>query len=188
MNQVEWDGISSDLRNMFVGFLQRVGSDADVDDILQDTWVIAYQHYDSQRGSLYAFCTKVGHNLIKGRARAQNRPCHAKWAWHEARRLEAQANELSQIIERQIRYDDCAPQWDMVLALMNHKHSMEARVLWAMYEFIIKHDEIPTLQQTAAIVGVSHTTVWTTLKNIVQEVTERREDEQAYSESKTVSA
>jgi DNA-directed RNA polymerase specialized sigma24 family protein len=166
VNQSEWDDISPDLERMFLAFIGRTGLDIDVQDVLQDTWMIAHEHYDHSRGSLYAFCTKVGHNLIKRAGQNQNRPRKVKWAWHEARRLEAQTDELSRVIEKQIRLD----QWDMVQALMTHKHSMEARVLWAMYEFIIKHDKVPTLQQTADIVGVSHTAVWLALKNIVQEV------------------
>ena len=170
IDQVGWDSISHDLRNMFVAFLQRAGLGTDVDDVLQDVWVIAHEHYDPEKGSLYAFCTKVGHNLIKSEYRAQDGPRQAGWAISETGRLQAQADELTQVIENQIRYEEWSPQWDMVLALMNHKHSMKARVLWAMYEFIVKHDEVPTLHQTADIIGVSHTTVWTTLRDIVQEM------------------
>lgn len=170
ISQPEWDAIVSDLKGMFGGFLRMSQTDIDVEDVLQDTWMIAYQHYDPERGSLYAFCTKVGYNLIKQVGRASDGPNHKKWMWHEVKRLEIQADELAQTIEKQIRFEEWSPQWDMIQALMGHKHSMEARVLWAMYEFIIKHDEIPTLQQTADIIGVSHQTVWTTLRDVVQVV------------------
>ena len=170
IDQSSWDSISSDLRNMFVAFLQRTGLGMDVDDVLQDTWMIAYKHYEPEKGSLFAFCTKVGHNLIKSEYRAQSGVRQMGWAVSEMGRLQTQADELTQTIERQVRFEEWSPQWDMIAALMNHKHSMKARVLWAMYEFIVKHDEVPTLQQTAAIVGVSHTTVWTTLRDIVQEM------------------
>jgi DNA-directed RNA polymerase specialized sigma24 family protein len=170
IDQPSWDAIVSDLKSMFIAFIYTRGLNTDVDDVLQDTWVIAHEHYEPEKGSLYAFCTKVGHNLIKSEYRAQAGSRQMGWAISEMGRLQEQADELTQVIERQVRFEEWSPQWDMVAALMNHKHSMEARVLWAMYEFIVKHDEVPTLQQTAAIVGVSHTTVWTTLKDIVKDM------------------
>ena len=169
----DWDTIEPDLRRICASFIAHYKSDVDLDDLMQDTWLLADAYYDPERGDPMPFCTTIARNLVMDGNR--HRRYHREYVADTKREvlLSSQGRSLESLSLGPMMLDE---RWDYLQAIMMKTESFEAQLLKFMYEYVVRYDEIPPLRVIASDLGCSHETVRQTLNRIVAQVERMQKD------------
>lgn len=163
----DWDIIEPDLRRICTSFIGHYKSDLDIDDLIQDVWLLADAYYDPEKGEPMPFCTTIARNLIldSNRHRIYEREHLA-----DTKRdilLSSQGCTLETMSLGPMAFDN---RWEYLEAIMTQAETFEARLLRFMYDYLVRYDEVPPLRVIAGHLDCSHERVRQALNRIVAQV------------------
>lgn len=132
----DWLNVEQDLRRVFGAWIQTYSSRMMVEDVLQNTFLVAWRNFDPERGSLKNSCMKVGTNAIVSDARRVNVELKNQgqlWA------LEQESQEPLEIAATALLDEFPQQRWLLIKAIMRGNRT-QARVLSTMYKHILDTD------------------------------------------------
>jgi len=183
-----WQEIEFDLKNVLVSFLRHYRVLLDVEDVMQDVWMVCREKYDPERGELLPFAIMVGKHIIidakkvQGTAKKhqeelflQERPdvLTVQDLGKEKRivvgRSTLEAKALQPLMAQEEWDSYWAEKWELIQVMMRGQSS-KAQVLWVMYTHLVEYDALPSMAEIGRYLDLSRERVRQILDEIVQEV------------------
>ena len=161
LTTVQWQEIQFDLKNILLSFERHYRVYLDIDDVMQDIWMVAHEKYDPNRGELLPFCILIGKHIIIDARRKRERHEQVELTKAHKPRKPTEELALPQLLKEET--------WALIEPMMQGQSS-KAQVLWVMYTHVVDYGSVPSMAEIGRYVGLTRERVRQILNEIVEEV------------------